>query len=441
MKKSVELRQEKAGLLERMEAINTAAASEGMTDEQRQQFNELRTQVEALNTQIQNQEFLEEEQRAAATAEAKRRESEDPRRATEKKTEKQRVIEDYRITRAVGDLLKGKSLTGLEAEMNEEGQREAKECGVTTEGNLQIPSMFYARQQKRDLTAGTDTAGGHTIATEIGNLIPLLEPRLMVESMGATMLRGLTGNLKFPRGNADATAVWEGENDANAETSPTFDSVSMSPNRLGAFTDVSKQLMFQSTIDAENYVRRRLNFAVAKGIDLAAINGSGSGNEPEGILNVTGIGDVAGGANGATPDFGHLVDLETEIAVDNADMGRLGYLTTPGIRGYLKKTITDAGSGNYIWPVNATTLNGYGVGISTQVPNNLTKGTSSGVCHAIIFGNWEELLIGQWAGLDLVVDPYTGAKNALVTLVINSWWDVAVRHAESFAAMKDALTS
>ena len=131
--------------------------------------------------------------------------------------------------------------------------------------------------------------------------------------------------------------------------------------------------------------------------------------------------------------------LKTEVATDNADMGRLNYLTTPGIRGLLKGTAKDAGSGQFVWG-ESSTLNGYNAAVSTQVPSNLTKGSGTSL-HAIIFGNWEELIIAQWGGYDLVVDPYTSSKNALVTLVANSWWDIALRHAESFAAMKDAALS
>ena len=290
--------------------------------------------------------------------------------------------------------------------------------------------------EKRDMTAGTTTAGGFTIQTDIGALIPFLDPRLVTASLGATYLTGLTSNIDFPRNNAAASAAWEGENDANAETSPTFDRIQMSPNRLGAFTDISKQLMVQSSIDVENMIRTRLSVAIANAVDTAAINGAGSGNVPEGILNVTGIGDVAGGTNGANPTFANIVELETDVSTANADFGRLGYLTTPGVKGYLKTKEKASNTAQFVWEAG-NELNGYNALVSTLVPSDLTKGSGTNL-HAIIFGNWQELIIGQWAGIDLVVDPYSSAKNALVTLVVNSWWDVAVRHAASFSAMKDA---
>lgn len=434
MKRSDELRSLKAQKVERMQAIADAAKGRKLNDEERSEFDELKAEVRNLVNEIDDSVFMEEQQRSAAQEEANKRQN--THNTGGEKGEKKRIAKRYSLIRAINLTSKGKNLDGLEAEMHQEAIGEARAIGLETSGNLQVPGMVA-----RDMTAGTDTQGGHTIAEDLQGPIPILDPKLMVESMGTTMLRGLTSNVKFSRGDGDAESEWEGENDPNAESSPTFDAITMTPHRLGTFADVSKQVLLQSSIDMEAYVRRRLNRSVARKLDATAINGSGSGDIPRGILNVSGIGDVAGGTNGANPDWADIIDLETAIAVDNADMGRLGYLTTPGVRGYLKKTLLDAGSGQMIWPVNATELNGYNVGVTTQVPSNLTKGTASGVAHAIIFGNWEDLMIGQWGGYDFVVDPYTRSKEALVTMVINSWWDIAVRHPESFAAMKDALTS
>lgn len=431
MKKSFELRQEKTGLVDQLEVLTQ---KDSLTPEEESRADKLIDDISKINSSIKRSEAAEAVIQEKAEAVAEQRKA-DQRRSVPKDTPEQKATKSYSLLRAISSVSRGKALEGLEKEMHEEAQKEMRDAGLTPEGNLHVPSMVF----KRDMTT-TSTAGGHTIATDLGDVISILEPKLQTEQLGATVLRGLTGDLKFPRGNADASATWEGENDANAETSPTFDQITLSPNRVGAFTDLSKQLLVQSSIDVENYIRNRLNFAVRKAVDSAAINGAGSGNVPEGILNVTGIGDVAGGTNGAVPTWANIVGLETEVAVDDADMGSLAYLTTPGVRGVLKSTVLDAGSGQFIWGQGSTELNGYRALVSTQVPSTLTKGSSS-TSHAIIFGNWAELLIGQWAGIDLVVDPYTSSKNALVTLVINSWWDIAVRHAASFAAMKDANLS
>jgi HK97 family phage major capsid protein len=441
MKRSDEIRQLLAEKRNNMRTLADTAKGRAMTAEERASFTTAKDEISGLNDELESALTLEAEEMQAAQREAEQR-GKAPSTGGQQR-EEDKIKKQYSLLRAINLATQGKSLDGLEKEMQQEAEREARASGLNTSGQIQIPAMLSRsfNPERRDMTAGTTTAGGFTVQTDLGDLIPILEPQLMVESMGATMLRGLTGNLDIPRNDADAAAVWEGENDANAETSPTFDRIQLSPNRLGAFTDISKQVMVQSSIDMENFIRRRLNFAIAKALDYAALNGSGSGNQPLGILGTSGIGSVVGGTNGATPDWADIVDLESALTTDNADLGRLGYLTTPGVRGYLKKTLLDAGSGQFIWPQNATEINGYNVGTSTQVPSDLTKGSATAICHAIIFGNWEDLIIAQWGGLDIVVDPYSGSKNALVTLVVNSWWDTAVRHPESFAAMKDALIS
>jgi HK97 family phage major capsid protein len=433
MKRSDELRDLKAQKVTTMRSVADGAKGRQLTAEERTNYDSLKKEIEALNQEIEDAAFLENEERHSA--ETQRTQTRTSSGGGGEEGEMKRISTQYSLLRAINRASTGKPLDGLEGEMHQQAENEARAIGLTTSGNVQIPGMI-----RRDMTAGTTTAGGHTVPTDLGALIPILEPKLMVEAMGATMLRGLTGNLDIPRNNADAAATWEGENDANAETSPTFDKISLSPKRLGAFTDISKQLMVQSSISVENFIRQRLNFAIESALDSASINGSGSAPIPRGILNVVGIGDVAGGTNGATPDWADIVDLESQLTIDNADLGRLGYLTTPGVRGYLKKTLLDAGSGQFIWPVNSTEINGYNIMTSTQVPSTLPR-AASGICHAIIFGNWADLIVAQWGGYDLVVDPYSNSKNAIVTLVVNSWWDTAVRHPESFAAMKDALTA
>lgn len=299
--------------------------------------------------------------------------------------------------------------------------------------------------QQRDLLVGTATAGGHTVATELlaANFIDLLRNRMVVKGLGAQILSGLVGNIAIPRQTGGGTAYWVAENGAPTESQQAFDQLTMSPKTVGAFTDISRKLLLQSSIAVESFVRGDLATVLALAIDLAAINGSGASNQPTGILNTSGIGSVAGGTNGAQPTWANMVDLETAVSIANADIGAMGYLTNAKMRGRLKSTQKTATYGDiFVWEGGAEgsgVINGYTAATSNQVPSNLTKGTSSGVCSAIIFGNFNDLLIGEWGALDLMVDPYTGATAGTVRVVALQDVDIAVRHVESFAAMKDAL--
>lgn len=321
-----------------------------------------------------------------------------------------------------------------------------RECSDAVAGKLGKGSRGLwvpAEVQRRDLTVGTAADGGHTVATNLlaANFIDLLRNKMAVIDMGAQMLTGLVGNIAIPRQTGGGTAYWVAESGAPTESQQAFDQVTMSPKTVGAFSDISRKLLLQSSLDIEGFVRNDLATVLALAIDLAAINGSGVSNQPTGILNTTGIGDVAGGTNGLAPTWAHMIELETDVAVANADVGALGYLTNAKVRGKLKTTEKFSTTGQVVWGDGATPVNGYKAGVSNQVPSNLTKGTSSGVCSAIIFGNFADLIIGQWGALDLMVDPYTNSTSGTVRVVALQDVDIAVRHAQSFSAMKDALTA
>lgn len=444
MKLSDQLEQKKAAAVKQMRSIlDTAKAGEGrsLSDDENSKLTDLRTQIEGYETQIQNERFLEEQEREAATAEAERREKQrkidKAAKPSGEQRDRKKVISEYRFINAIRAQLPHGKLEGLTKEMHEEAVNEARQSGTNVSG-IAVPSFFLDATEKRDLVVGTATAGGNTVATDLDGFIGPLRPRLRVRELGATVLSNLVGNLDIPRQNATTSATWEGETDANAESEPTFNKVSLTPKRLGAFTEVGKQLIAQSSLGIEQLVRNDLQVAIQTALDLAAINGSGSAPEPRGILNTSGIGDVAIGTNGGAPTRDHLVSLVKEIMIDNADMGDLAFLSNPDVMAKLMTTKVDAGSGQFVMPEGGSSLIGYRAAFSTQVPNALDKGSETGTLSAIIFGYWRDLLIGQWAGVDLVVDPYTKSKNAVVSLVVNSWWDVAVRHAESFAAIKDA---
>lgn len=302
------------------------------------------------------------------------------------------------------------------------------------------------QNQKRDLNVTTAGEGGNFVATNLlaSSFIELLQNNMMVRQMGATILDGLVGNIAIPRKTAGATAAWVAENVAVAETEQTIDQVTMSPETAGTYTDISRRLLMQSSVGVENFVRNDLALALAILIDYAAINGAGASNVPEGILNVTGIGDEAGGTNGLIPTWANIVNIESAVAIDNAAIGNLGYLINTATVGILKQTDRGTDTGKYMIDGKNQNgfleLNGYKCGVSNQVPSNLTKGSASAICSAIIFGNWSDLLIGQWGSVDVLVDPYTGGAAGTLRIRIMQDVNVAVRHPESFSAMLDALT-
>jgi HK97 family phage major capsid protein len=323
---------------------------------------------------------------------------------------------------------------GFELELSSAAR---SQTGKEARGGATIPVDVL----KRDLTAGTAADGGNTVQTDLleGSFIDMLRNRLAIQQVGATMLTGLNGNVAIPRQSGAASSFWVAENAAPTESQQTLAQVTLTPKTVGAFTDYSRRLMLQSSMDVEAFVRNDLAAVLALAIDLAAINGSGASNQPRGIINTAGIGSVAGGTNGAQVTWANLVQLETAVATANADVGNMGYLTNAAQRGRMKSITKTSPSTEFLWTNGDTPVNGYRCGISNQVPGNLVKGASGAVCSAILFGNWADLLIGMWGGLDIMADPYTGSTAGTVRIVALQDVDVAVRNAVSFSAMLDAL--
>lgn len=300
-----------------------------------------------------------------------------------------------------------------------------------------IPTDIMARAYSKGSAAG----GGYTVADELRPdlFIELLRNRLAVAQLGATVLDGLVGDITIPKQLTGNTVKWVDENGAADESSATFGQIGLKPKTVTANTELSRKFMLQSSLSAEQFARDELIRAMMLAVDLAAINGKGSNGEPVGVLNTTGIGAVEIGANGGAVEWKHVVALESAIAAANADLGNLAYLTNARLRGYLKTKLKSDGVDGYIWADGAAPLNGYPCAVSNQVPADLTKGSAAGKCSALVFGNWSDLLIAHWGVLDVVVDPYTKSTSGALKITVLQDVDIAVRHAESFAAIKDAL--
>jgi len=279
---------------------------------------------------------------------------------------------------------------------------------------------------RRDLNVGTASAGGNLVATDLdaGSFIDLLRNASALDQAGATVLTGLTGNVAIPRQSGAATAYWVAESGSPTESQQTVDQVSLVPRTVAAYTDFSRRLMIQSSIDVENMVRSDLASVIALKIDAAGLYGTGSNSEPLGLKNTTGIGTEDFAA--AAPTFAEVVALESDVATANALLGTPVYLMNAAMRGNLKTTKKDAGSGIFI--MENGEVNGYRGVLSNQVASG-----------DLWFGNFADLIIGYFSGLDLMVDPYTHSTSGTVRVVAMQDCDIAIRHPESFSRGNDTL--
>jgi HK97 family phage major capsid protein len=318
------------------------------------------------------------------------------------------------------------------------------------DGRLMIGDQVVYGQ--RDLGIGSVGAGGAMIATDLmaADFITLLRNATMVLRMGARRLPGLVGNVNIPRQTGTTTMGWVAESGAASESNATFAVVGLTPKTAHGIQDVTRDLLLQGTPAVEGLIRADLLDAMAVAIDLAALHGTGASNQPTGLAATAGIGAEVGGTNGAAPTWDNIVGLETAVANNNASMGSMGYLSNSRVRGKLKRTQKFASTnGQEIWmppmqgddPSSMGSVNGYRAGVSNNVSSTLTKGSASGICSAIFFGNWSDLLIGEWGTAELLPDEITQAANRIVRMHVYQTVDVAVRRAQSFSAMLDALTT
>lgn len=307
----------------------------------------------------------------------------------------------------------------FEFEASAEAQRK---LGRETRG-LMIPGDVLRQWSQRDINTTDDAA---LIAEDLrtGDFIDVLRNSSSVMAAGARMLSGLQGDVVIPKKTAASTANWiASEGTAATESEPTLGSVTMSMKTVGATTDVTRNMMHQSSMDIETLIRDDLTQSIASAIDLGALAGSGSSGQPTGIKNTSGINAPTAFA-AANPTFAEVVAMETAVAEDNALGGSLAYILPAGMYGALKTTAVDSGSGRFV--ADGGLMNGYNAIVSNQA----TAGD-------LYFGDFSQLLVGMYGGLELIVDPYSSSKSGGVSITALQSCDVAVRHAVAFAFNND----
>jgi len=346
----------------------------------------------------------------------------------------------YSVRAAICSLMEHgqSSLSGLEKEVHDELQ---KEFPQRASGCLVPSALFEMRRNwRRDLNATTFGSGGALIPFEVpeSEFVPILRNKLCCQRLGCRVLSGLKGGVGIPRQTGAAAVYSLPEQQAVTKSTQTLDQVVVNPHRVSAETDYSRQLVLQSSLNVESFIRDDLNAQVAVKVDALLLNGVGAGSEPTGVLNTTGIGSVN---FGGAATWQEVLSFENALAKVNADQMKLGWITSPNVRNKWK-AIAKTGVGVtsvvpiFLWPENSPyndgsndgVVNGYRAAATNQVLNDL-----------VFFGNWDDVILAQFGdGLELIVNPYTRASEASVQIVVNSFWDIAVRRAASFCVSGDS---
>lgn len=355
----------------------------------------------------------------------------------------ERDVRTFSFARALQSAVTGKR--GFENEMSDELYRKLNRTPSNPNAIL-VPTQLlgrYGSAPMQRLEVATSGAGQQLKFTEYGGFLGILRNRMKIAQLGAQMLSGLQGDVAFVTQPSANTAQWGAETATPTATNFGTGLKTLAPKNLAALTKYTRQLLAQSVESVEGLVQDDLMKILALAIDAAAIAGTGT-TQPTGIISTSGIGSVTMGTAGAVPTFAKLVDLWTEVATDNADSASMAYLTTPGIAGYLQKTEQfTAANGAPIWSWRSGDvgqINGQPAHVSGQVPSNGTKGSNTGTNHTILFGDFSNVVIGEWGAIELVVDPYK-SKPVIIEVAAHAMVDVLLRYPEGLAAMVDARTS
>jgi len=310
----------------------------------------------------------------------------------------------------------------------------------------------FDNTRKRAAAMGSGPAGGYIVPSiYIAELIELLRAEAVVSALGATILADLQGSpVLIPRQSAGATGYWVAENQVIGASDFTLEQLSLTPKKVGALVKLSNSLIKLANPSAEGLVRRDISAAIALQIDLKALRGLGSSNQPLGIASTPNINTVAIGVNGGTLTWDHLLDMEYALAEDNALKGKLGYAIHPSLKRKLMKQKVAQYSGQtegayVIAPLTESLFQvwlGYPYKMTTQIPINLTKSSGSALTE-VYFGNWAELIIGQWGGMEIALSTETSdafEKDQTWVRILQEV-DIAVRHPQSFCLCNDAASA
>ena len=367
--------------------------------------------------------------------------------------EKEQYARDYKITSGIRGLLTNDwsdKASGFAKEISQQIAKDSQRSNSSQ--SLFIPYSALAKRATY-VTSGA-TTGGNIVATDLlaDDFIEALRNSTVMVGLGVQTLSGLVGDVAIPRRSGVAsTGYLSSETAALSQAESTFDQISMTPKTLGTLSKFSRNMLIQATPGIEDLVRTDILDGINVGLDLGILNGTGSSGQPTGIMQTSGIGSVAMGTNGAAITVDALVDLETAMMEDNAAVNAdsISYVTNAKVLGAIKKLKTSGGEylvNNNLQAIGRggtpVVVNGYPLAMTNQVPSNLTKGSTSGSCSAVVMGDFSQAILGLFgSGIEITAgeDSDDFAKN-LVSIKGVVAFDVAVRHAQSFAAILDVTT-
>lgn len=395
----------------------------------------------------------------AADADIKILEKAESRSANPKKlnndglTPEEREVRKFSLSKVVMATAEGRSLDGLEKELVDESAKEIRELGGLSSKGIYLSSnimdaLARKKAEARTMNVGTPSAGGYFVPTEKLGFFDSLFPNSVLEQLGVERLTGLTAFTDLPGFDTAVATYWATETGAQSPADATAVNRPLSPKLLVAATNISRQLMIQTNNSIENYILGNIMKAMYSALEAAVINGDGS-NKPTGILGTPGISSVTAGANGAAATLALVLQLIQIVETANANVTNGKFLLNPKLVQKLKQTPIDAGSGAMILAYNQyfggiqNVIDGKPCFSTTNLPSNLDQGTSTGVCSSMVFGDFSQVVIGQFGGIELMVDTNSAAvsRAGSIAITVNQYVDSALKQPQAIGVLKGLTTA
>ncbi len=422
--------------------IAELSAKETLTDAEQTELRNAMQSEEKLNGEVELALQVEKRNAEQAAKNAKPVNHEVPNK-------EEKEMRNFSFAKMVSE---GRNVTGFEKEMLEESANEARSLGITAGGsylsNKLLSAIIAPIMEKRTMTAASGAGGGYLIPTIKLDWFDALFAYSIMEKAGFQKLSGLSANTDIPGIGTAITTGWaDGETGTQTPADPTLVNRSLTPKLLYGATNVSKRLLIQTNQSVEAMILQDIMKGMAQALQAAVINGAGSSGVPTGILATSGIQSVAMDTNGAAISFAKTMDLYKAVANANANLDMCKWITNPKVFAEAMQTPIDTGSGAMIIPYNSFfggakgQIAGYDVLSTSSVPSNLTKGSSSEICSALLFGDFSQVVVGQFGGIDVVVDDATGARSGYRAITINQYNDVVVKQPGAIGAIKDILAN
>jgi HK97 family phage major capsid protein len=306
-------------------------------------------------------------------------------------------MENFSLIKAIYNVANNQQMNERAASVVAEGVAEMRKAGLSYSGQIQLPV------EERSIVAGVETAGAEVVATDKLNILEPLRANLVMNAAGATFMTGLVGNISIPT-YSGSTCGWEGEIDAANNGKGSFGSVELSPKRLTAYLDISKQFLIQDSASAEEMLKADIVRAISNKLEATILGAeAGDNKKPAGLfVDATKVESF---------DYATLVNMVADL--ENKDVnGDMKFIVNPSIKALLKSTPIDKGSGRFLMMNNE--IDGLPV-------------LSTSASEGIVLGSFSDYVIAQWGGIDLTVDPYTKSAEGKIRLVINTYFDAKPR--------------